>query len=540
MIPPELWAEVHRLHRLEGYSNRAIARRLGIDPKTVRRILAQETLPGASPSRRKRGSIIDPLKPHIRRYLEEHDELSAMQVLERLKQDHGFTGRITVVRRYVRKVRDKKRQAFLTLTFLPGECAQVDWGHFGHVEIGGARRRVSLFAMVLAYSRRLYVELTLSERMDAFLEAHDRAFRFFGGVPKRVLYDNCKTVVLQRIGGAARFHPRLLEFSGHHMYRVAACPPRRPWQKGVVESAIGYVRKSFDAGRGLVEDIERVRRGLARWLEEVANVREHKTTRRKPAELFAEVERDALLPLPEKPYDTAHIEPSVSVSKFYRVTFDGNRYSVPFQLAHTCGLVLKATTREVEVYIDGECVARHPRSYARGADIYDERHDRGLRQRKRRDDRDLLLGQFLSVFGSNVKAYADGLAKAHVRAAHHLRKILRLAERFGVEEVKAGIAHAARFDAFGAEYVENAVHQTRRRQVIGPMELPVAVRDTALSEITVPEPDLSRLDHLLRKGGHRAEGEDSEREGEAGGDAGRRPPPSPGDQLQLPWLDADC
>lgn len=540
MIEPERWAEVHRLVRLEGYSHRAVGRRLCMDPKTVRRILSQECYPGAQPIRRKRGSILDPLKPYIRRYLDEHPELSAVQILERLKQEHGFGGKITVVRRFVRSLREKKLRAYLTLTFLPGECAQVDWGHFGQVEIGGTRRRVSLFAMVLAHSRLLYVELTLSERMDAFLEAHDRAFRFFRGVPKRVLYDNCKTVVLQRVGGAVRFHPRLLEFAAHHLFRASACPPRRPWHKGIVESSIGYVRKSFRAGRGLVEDLERARRELADWRDRVANRRDHKTTRRKPAELFAEVERDALLPLPAKPYDTAHIDPSVSANKSYRVHFDGNRYSVPFQLSRERGLVLKATSRHVEIYHQGECVARHPRSYARGVDVYDEQHDRGLRERKRRDDRDLLLGRFISIFGQEAKAYAAGLAKSYVRAAHHVRRILSMTDRFGVEELKASMAHTARFGAFGADYVENAVQQARRRRLLRPTMPPPAVRDEALSQITVPEPDLTRLDHLFHKGEHRAQDKGLKDKGEAEGRRKQRPPRSPTSQPQLPWPDKDC
>jgi len=157
--------------------------------KTVRRALRADRPPGrqlpvGKPSTSPRETLIDAFKDDVKRYLAECADLSAVQIHRRLVRERQFRGSVYVVRRYVRTLRERKRRAFLQLAYLPGECAQVDWAHFGHTEIRGAKRRVSAFVMVMAYSRLLYVELTLSERMDAFLEAHDRAFRYFGGVPK--------------------------------------------------------------------------------------------------------------------------------------------------------------------------------------------------------------------------------------------------------------------------------------------------------------------------------------------------------------------
>ena len=503
VMDAEQWAEARRLVRLEGYSIRKTARRLGVDPKTVKRALGQTTFLGSKPRPGRRGSILDPFRTVVKT-LAADDELSATQIHERLTRQHGWKGHISLVRRFVATLRLEKADAFLKLTFVPGECAQVDWGYYGRITIGKTRRRVSAFVMVLAHSRLMYVELTLSERMDAFLEAHVRALRYFGGSPARMLYDNCKTVVLERLASARRFHPRLLELADHYGFQVRACPPRRPWHKGRVESGIGYVWKSFRRGRAPVVDLEREGRDLALWRDEVANVRLHATTRRKPRELFEEVERATLRPLPENDADTALVESSVSVNGSYRIHFDGNLYTVPFQLAHRRGLVLKATTRSVEIFYGEERVAQHARNYDRGADVIDPEHDRGLREKKRRADRHVVLGRLVSLLGVEVEDYASGLARSQVRASHHLERILGLVDRYGVADVREALLRALAHGAFGADYVENVVHQARRSRLASPASTLPVLRDEQLASVVLREPDLSRLDHLFTKGDDRA------------------------------------
>jgi len=519
MIDLEVWAEVRRLRRVEGCKVAAIARRLGLDRKTVRRIIAQTTHPGVKRVAPRRGSMIDPYRETIGRWLAQAD-LSAVQVHARLKKEQGYTGEITLVRDYVREIRKREAEAFLRLTYLPGACAQVDWAHMGSVLIGRTRRRVSAFVMVLAYSRLMYVELTLSERVDAFLEAHGRAFAFFQGVPGHLLYDNCRTVVLQRLAAGIRFHPRLLEFADHHLFAPRACPPRRPWHKGRVESGIRYVRANFVRGRQPIEslaDFERAQRELAAWRDETANLRIHKVTRRKPRELFEEAERGTLRPLPPGPCDTAHLV-SVSVNKSYRVAFDGNRYTVPYELAHERGLILRATSREVRIYNGETLVAVHRRSYGRGEDVRGDAHDRGLREKRRRAERHVLLGRFVALLGPEAESYAMGLARAHVRAAHHLRRIVSLVERCGAEDVRKALILALAHEAYGADYVENLVHQERRKRLAGPAHPPPVLRDEQLAAVALLEPDLDRYQDLIEKGvPHGGKGDTPAVAGEAAG-----------------------
>jgi transposase len=502
MIDAAMWAEARRLHKLEGFSISAIARRLALNRRTVRKFLQRDSYPVRKKAMRRLGKL-GPFLETIKRYLDEQPDLSAVQVFERLRRDHQVGCGLSTVRKAVREFRRHTAEAYLTLTHLPGESVQIDWAHYGWVEIGRAKRQVSAFVAVLPFSRLLYAELLLSQRMDAFLEAHVRLFRFLGGVTRRAVYDNCKTVVLQRSADGIRLHPRLIDFCAHYLLKPRPCPPRKPWHKGGVESGVRYLRESFMRGRPPVlnsEDLERERRDLACWLTEVANLRIHAITREKPRELFERVERAALLPLPGVPYDTAHIEPSVSANKFYRVLFDGNRYSVPHVHAHQTGLVLRATCAEIEICKDGRSIAHHRRSYGRGEDIRDPEHDRGLYEKKRRAQRDAVLGLLVAHLGPSAESYAIGLAQADVRASLHLRKILRLVDRYGAPSVRAAIDRALAHGAYGADYVENIVHQNRRSQELGPVFGAPIVRDIDLAEIRLPEPDLSAYDALFQGG----------------------------------------
>lgn len=493
MLEAERWAEIRYLAR-SGMKIRQISRQLGVDRTTVRRALRSTSCPGVARRRGKpRGSILDPHKPLIAHYLDEAPELSAVQIHDRLKREAGYQGEVTLVRNWLRTLRRQDRDAFLRLCHIPGKVAQVDWAYCGTVKIGQSLRRLSLFVMVLAYSRYLYAEFTLSERIDAFLEAHQRAFLAFGGVPDRLVYDNCKTVTLERQGATVRLHPRLHEFADHYGYTPRTCLPRHPWHKGIVEAAIRYFKKNFLAGRPRPADLDRERADLAVWLSDTANVRDHRETRRRPCDLLAEVERAALRPIVATPYDPALIE-TVSANRFFEVRFDGNRYTVPFSFAYRTDLLLRASTREVVIFADTKEIARHVRSYERGRRIEDPAHARGLAERRRRAERDTRLTRLVALLGERADEYVRGLTQAEIRAENHIRRILRLADQYGEVEVRAALEQALAGRAFGADTVENIVHQQRRARGAPPL-LPVQVADDL--EIHVPEPDLSSYECLL-------------------------------------------
>ncbi len=234
----------------QGVSITEIAHRTGRDRKTVRKWIQSRQLP--KPQKRKRPSMLDPFKPFILAQME-RGVTNAERMLRDLRK-RGFQGQIRIVRAFMEPYRPLV-QGVATVRFEtePGKQAQVDWADFGHIVTGGVRRRLYCFIMVLAYSRAMYLEFTTSTNRGTFLRCHINAFRFFNGVPQEILYDNLKSVVLQRDDtGRPEFNPRFLDFASHYGFTPRACKPYRARTKGKVERPLAYVRSSFRRSGGRV------------------------------------------------------------------------------------------------------------------------------------------------------------------------------------------------------------------------------------------------------------------------------------------------
>ncbi len=288
----ELWATIRRLFEVEKLSKSAIAARLRIHRDTGRRALASTQGPPADARRPSCApGKVGPYDGYLRQRLREYPELSAAKLLKEIRR-MGYEGGYTILKEHLCPLRPEKPKAFLRIETQPGEFAQVDWANVGTIAIGNATRKLSCFVMVMSYSRMMYAELTLSQCLEDFMAAHVNAFRFFGGVPKKINYDNLKTVVLARLGREIHFQPKFMDFAGSYLFEPIPCTVRAAWEKGKVESSIKYVRSSFLAGR-LLLDLAGLRRNLAAWLEGEANVRIHGTTRERPLDRF-ELERPQL------------------------------------------------------------------------------------------------------------------------------------------------------------------------------------------------------------------------------------------------------
>jgi transposase len=224
-------------------------------------------------------------------------------------------------------MRPAPREAFLRLTTFPGEQGQVDWAHFGEVTVGRARRRLSCFVITLSYSRALYLEFFFDQRMESFLRGHIHAFEDWQGIPRVLLYDNLRSVVLERHGDAIHFHPRLVELSAHYHFAARPCQVRAGNQKGRVERVIRYIRESFFAARPFTTLEELNRQALA-WRDREAHGRtwpegDHRTV----LKAFAD-EKPRLLQLPLHRFDSDLLVPVRSGKTIY-VRFDLNDYSIP-------------------------------------------------------------------------------------------------------------------------------------------------------------------------------------------------------------------
>ena len=216
-IAPELRAQILRLYQAEHWRIGTIASQLHLHRDTVQRVIAQACV--MRPDAPLRPSQIDAYLPFIRDTLAKFPTLTASR-LHAMVRERGYTGGADHFRHLVACHRPRPpAEAYLRLRTLPGEQAQVDWGHFGKLAVGRAQRTLWGFVMVLSYSRMLYVRFFYDQRMGSFLEGHVRAFSFFGGVAKTLLYDNLKSAVLERYDEAIRFHPRLLELAAHYHFQ---------------------------------------------------------------------------------------------------------------------------------------------------------------------------------------------------------------------------------------------------------------------------------------------------------------------------------
>jgi transposase len=483
MIDYLTYCQIRSLHDDEKLTAGQIARQLQLDKKTVRHWLRH---PYRQHKRPNRASKLDPYKPQIKAWLEARN-FTAQQILQRL-QAQGVQVGYTIVSEYVRFVRPKPIRAFLTLSFCPGECMQVDWGSWGFIPIGATRRRLSFFVAVLCYSRMMYLEFTLGQSQEHFLQCHQNALNFFQGVPASVMVDNCKTAVLSHpVGQSAQFNPRYLDFANHYGFKVRACGVRKANEKGRVENGVKFIKENFLRGLEL-PPWPALNPAGRHWLETIANVRIHRETHKTPLELFTE-EKTRLKPVSVLPCDTALARP-LPVNSRFRVLWETNRYSVP---AHWAGTTLTARiyADRLALYHQEHPVAEHIRSYERHRDFEHPDHAQPLLAQRHKAREQQLLSRFLGLC-TQAQEYYEQLQQRRLNARHHVQKILALVEIYGLDKVVRAIEDAHEYQAYSCEYIANILEQ-RQRTLPEPGALHLT-RSSDLLELELPEPDLSVYD----------------------------------------------
>jgi transposase len=378
VTPPDIEAQILRYYHVEKWRVGTIATQLHVHHSVVTRVLAQAGLPRIGPP--PRPSQVDAYLPFIHATLGTFPTLTASR-LYAMVRERGYDGRPDHFRHVIACHRPRpKAEAYLRLRCLPGEQAQVDWGHFGHLEIGRARRPLMAFVMVLSHARQIFLRFYLDARMENFLRGHVGAFTAWNGVPRVLLYDNLKSAVLERRGDAIRFHPTLLAFAGHYRYEPRPVAIARGNEKGRVERAIRYVRDAFFAARSFT-DLDDLNAQAETWCNgPAADRRCPDEPDRTVREVFVE-EAARLLPLPDNPVPLLE-RVAVTVGKTPYVRFDLNDYSVPYDHVRRALTVL-ADPHEVRIVDGAEILACHRRSYDRGAQIEDAAHVRALVEQKR-------------------------------------------------------------------------------------------------------------------------------------------------------------
>jgi transposase len=470
MIAPEVAVRIRRLYYAEHWRVGTIAAELGVHHTTVVRELGRTHLRGAV-VRPVRASALDPYKAVLADILAQHPRLRATR-LHAMLRARGYPGSVVQVRRYVRTIRPRARaEAYLRLQTLPGEQGQVDWGHFGTVQVGHARRPLVCFVLVLSWSRALYARFALDQSLESFLRGHVEAFTALGGVPRALLYDNLKSVVLERVGDHVRFHPRLLELAGHYHFAPKPCAPYRGNEKGKVERTIQYLRHAFFAARR-VTTVAALNAELAAWIADTAHQRlvPGDPAQRRIAAALAEEHR-VLLPLPAHPFPTTLVRP-VRSGKTPYVRFDGNDYSIPHDRVRQ-PLTLLASEDTVRVVDGATAVAAHRRSYDRRQVLEDPAHLAALAAVKRAAH-ELRGRDLLRSTCPQADAFFAALAARGLPLAIQTRRLLQLRTRYGAAALDAALAAALARGAVSAPAVAHLLDQQARRQGTPP-PLPVVL-----------------------------------------------------------------
>jgi len=489
-----LWAEIRRLHEIEQLSGHKIAAKLGCSRKTVRLALKAQQPPIRQVA--SRAKQLDPFHDRIAAILAKDPGLSAVRILEKISKPEGdspgYQGGITQLRIYLRSLRTSKRRVYQDVHYEPGEAMQVDWGDVGSIRIGTATRKISVFVAVLCYSKMIYIEFTLSQKKSEFYRSIVHALEFFGGTPKKIVFDNLKAAVISGSGRSAVLHPEFAGLCGHYYLEAVPCEARDPESKGLVENTVRYVKRNALAGRSdELESWDDYRHLAIHWRDTVANVRVHDRLGEKPIDRF-ETEKLSLRPLPSIGYATDEIV-MTEVRSTAVVEFDCNRYTVPPKLARQ-NVTLVAGSDTLRVLHKGVEVAKHVRSFDKRTTISDPQHklDALLMRGKQRASE--LEANFASL-GSEAQAFQIALSKLPVRASVHLKRIVQLVDLYGRESVLKALGEALQFKTIDAAYVESLVVQARRKCSL-PSPTLVQPKRKELIQLELELPDPGRYDRF--------------------------------------------
>ncbi len=495
LLPENVQAEILTLHFSEKRSVRSIARQMAVDRKTVRRLIERHNVATQIKMARRR-SILDPYVAQVRELLRKEPKITSTAILNQLRAS-GYTGGMSILKSLVQYERGqflRPREGFLRLNFLPGEVAQVDWGEFGDVFGDGVK--IHCFAMVLAFSRYIYIEFTRSEKFEEFIRCHEDAFKFFGGVPKACWYDNLTSAVSDRMGKLIRYNSRFTSYMGHHGIRPHACNVASGNEKGRVEDLIKYIRMNFWPGRTF-KDFDDLTTQAIIWRNQVANLREHRSTRRVVKLLFESEEKPALMAMNPTPYDTDEVF-SRNVPADFHVQYEANRYSVPWTLV---GMVVtvRVNNLSIRIYYNEKYITSHPRSYLKNKVFTIEGHRAGLLDRKPAGtSRETWQIGYVKELGSEMTKYVELIRQGPRSLKHELKRLVALVTIYGKDVVLDACSACMKSGVVGVDAIELYIKRRSQRVEKAKPE-PIQFTNERLNRV-VPAVDLRKYDALYFEG----------------------------------------
>jgi transposase len=486
MLTNEQIDTIHRLHFVEKWTLRKIARHLGIGRRTVAKYLSK---PVQVPLHRTRTSKLDPFKPDIADWLQQDPSVTASVIFQWVR-DRGFAGGYTIVKDHLQAVREqtKARRAYVRMEPAAGERFEIDWGHFGALVYHSTPRKLYAFCLIECHSRKMYLEFTHSQTFETLVRCHIHAFQAMSGVARELWFDNMATVVSEHDGNLVRFHPRFLAFAREYGFVPRACHVGAAWEKGKIERAIGYVRQNFWPLRNFT-DLADVNAQAHQWLRQVANQRRHRETGQTPEERFRP---ECLQPVP-----TIHLDYRDSVDalvhKDLRLSFDGNRYCVPPRYVGR-RLTVKADSSSVTIYDQHQEIVRYPRCWRRGQTFGAARFQKELFAQMAAAERSAAQQRLVALLGPVAEEYLRCLANTDRSLARQVRELLTLIRDYGPDAVALALQKARAASAFGADYIANILRQQQTRRDVQP---PLQLKDPALNQLATDPLSLADYDAFI-------------------------------------------
>lgn len=493
----DVLGKIRRWHLRDGLSIRDIAKKTSLSRTTVRKYLRD---PDADPTYPARSALskLDEFEATLVAWLDEDTELPKKQrrTVQRLYEGlkaAGYEGSYDRVTAFVRRRRRASghlvKAVFIPLSFAAGEAFQFDWST-EHVVLGGQTTKLKVAHVRLSHSRKFYVRAYPSESHEMLFDAHNRAFAYFGGVPRRGIYDNMKTAVTAIGRGKARdFNRRFLSMASHYLFAPEACTPAAGWEKGQVENQVGTLREWLFVPQLRFACLTSLNDWLEQRCSELAIERTHPESRDQTIATAFVLEQPVLGHLPP-PFD-GYAERPCRVSRQSLVTYERNRYSVPCASVGT-SVSLRVYADQIRIVAGGEVLANHPRLFGRYLTSYDpwhympvlERKPGALRNGAPFADWDLPV---------SIKAIQTRLMKQH-GGDRQFVQILAAIPVDGVEAVSVACELALEAGAANADYVLNVLNRLKAQPVTLVVDTPDGLR---LKE--EPQANVARYDGLLRK-----------------------------------------
>jgi transposase len=500
------------IHRLRaGDSERQIARDLGVSRTTVHKYrelahahgflqpdgplpddAALQAALGTGPQPPHAVSSVEPFRELVQRFLDQQVEMTA--IYQRLRDDHGFRGSYSAVRRFVHHLQPALPEAVVRVHTDPGEEMQVDFGSVGRLfdPVAGCLRTAYVFVATLGFSRHQYAELVFDQKTPTWIALHRRALESFDGVPARVVPDNLKPAVKQILVQDLVLGEAYRRMALHYGFLVSPTLPATPRHKGKVENGVHYVQRNFMAGQEFV-DILVANQRLKVWVREVAGVRLHGTTHQAPLQLFHDYERAALRPLPPDPFTLCEVKP-VTVHPDCHVQIAGSYYSVPYRYV---GQTLEAYIGErvVELYHGQQLLATHVRSTRPGqwhTRLEDYPPDKAEYLKRTPN----YCRELATRVGPATHQVVDNLlAERPLDRLRAVQAILRLQETVGPHRLEAACARALYFGDISYRRIKGILNAALDREplpevVTLPPVQPTFVFARPAAEFFVAEPEV--------------------------------------------------